>query len=485
MSFTSSTPLERTRRACARFAPMLFACTFALAPRVLPAQESAAPRSVTARDTPRAESDGRQLDSLVALALARNPAIRAASASADAARHHVVVAATAPDPVLMAGIQNQPLGRESATSLMSESAPGGPDPMTMHMVGVSQTIPFRGKLALRRRIAEQEARGAGVAIERARREVERDVKDAYYELAFLDQGLAIVTRNRDMLASLVRITDARYSLGTASQPDVLQARIEASRVAETASSLAERRRAALARLNAAIGRAGDTPVSGPAIPARIVHAAVAGSSADVRFVSNALGARAAGSPLPPLDALQDAAVANDPSIREHEAMIAAQAARVELAGKERLPDVDVTVQYGQRGGGLADMVSASVSVPLPIFHRRKQREVVLEATAQLHLLHAEHDSAVNALHLRVAQLVSELERERTQLALYTKAMLPQGRAALTSTAASFQVGKADLVAVLDVQSTLFTTETDYFRALTDFARNLAELERLTGEEIGS
>jgi hypothetical protein len=32
---------------------------------------------------------------------------------------------------------------------------------------------------------------------------------------------------------------------------------------------------------------------------------------------------------------------------------------------------------------------------------------------------------------------------------------------------------------------LFATETDYFRALTDFARNLAELERLTGKEIGS
>jgi outer membrane protein TolC len=357
--------------------------------------------------------------------------------------------------------------------------------MTMRMVGVSQTIPSPGKLALRRRIAERDARSAAVAVERARRDVVRDVKVAYYELAFLEQGLAIVARNRDMLATVVRLTDVRYGLGTASQPDVLQARLEASRLAETASSLAEQRRAALARLDAAIGRASDIPVNAPAIPARIARAAVAGAPNDVRFVSNALGARAAGSPLPPLAELQEAAVAGDPSIREHEAMIAAQAARVELAGKERLPDVDVAVQYGQRGGGLPDLVSASVSVPLPIVHRRKREESVLEATAQLRALHAEHDAAVNDLHSKVAQLVSELDRERTQLALYTKATLPQSRATLEATAARFQVGTAELIAVLDVQSTLFSTETDYFRALTDFARNLAELERLTGTEIGS
>jgi outer membrane protein TolC len=485
MSLTSSTLLGRTPRVRVRLVPLLLACTLALTPHRAPAQNTLAPVSVASRDTLSATSNGRQLDSLVALALAANPSIRAASATADAARHRVVVAGTAPDPVLMAGLQSLPLGRQSVTSSMTAPAPGGPDPMTMRMVGVSQTIPSPGKLALRRRIAERDARSAAVAVERARRDVVRDVKVAYYELAFLEQGLAIVARNRDMLATVVRLTDVRYGLGTASQPDVLQARLEASRLAETASSLAEQRRAALARLDAAIGRASDIPVNAPAIPARIARAAVAGAPNDVRFVSNALGARAAGSPLPPLAELQEAAVAGDPSIREHEAMIAAQAARVELAGKERLPDVDVAVQYGQRGGGLPDMVSASVSVPLPIVHRRKREESVLEATAQLRALHAEHDAAVNDLHSKVAQLVSELERERTQLALYTKATLPQSRATLEATAARFQVGTAELIAVLDVQSTLFSTETDYFRALTDFARNLAELERLTGTEIGS
>lgn len=494
MSFRDSTSARpKTRVSVLRPATLLrrsatsIALAFVLSPPLAAGQASAGQSAVTAHTVSVAASDDRQLDSLTALALAENPKIRAASERAEAARHRIVSAGTRPDPMLMAGIQNLPLGKESVASSMSGAAleQRGPDPMTMRMLGVTQSIPYPGKIALRQRIAEHEARSAQLGVESARRDVVRDVKDAYYELAFLDQGLAIVARNRDMVASIIRVTDARYGLGTIGQQDVLKARLAATRLAETASSLAEQRHAALARLNALLGSASESALDGAAVPSRIVRAATGSSPDDVRFVSGALGARAAGSPLPGLIELQEAAIANDPTLREHEAMIDAQSSRVELARKEQRPDVDVTVQYGQRGGGLPDMVSASVSVPLPIFRQRKQTEGVLEATAQLHALHAEHEAGANELRASVARLVAELEQQRTQLALYTRAMLPQGRATLTATTASFQAGKADLLAVLDVQSMLFTTETDYFRALTDFARNLAELERLTGKEIGS
>ena len=64
-----------------------------------------------------------------------------------------------------------------------------------------------------------------------------------------------------------------------------------------------------------------------------------------------------------------------------------------------------------------------------------------------------------------------------------KAILPQGRAALTSATAGYQVGRTDFLTLLDAQATLFTHETTYFRVLSDFARTLAELERVVGEEI--
>jgi outer membrane protein TolC len=164
-------------------------------------------------------------------------------------------------------------------------------------------------------------------------------------------------------------------------------------------------------------------------------------------------------------------------------MIAAQAARLELARKSFLPDVDISVQYGQRGGNLPDMLTATLAIPIPVQKRRKQDEVTAEASTTLETLHIEHVAKVNAIRADVARLVTELERERTQLALYQKAMLPQARAALASSAAGYQVGKTEFRSLVDGQAMLFTYETDYWRALSDFATNLAELERVVGQEV--
>ncbi len=425
------------------------------------------------------------LDSLVARANAANPQLRAAHARLDAARARVGPASTLPDPVLMLGIINQPLGSMPATStsqgIMTTS--DGPDPMTMRMIGVEQTIPYPGKRTLRRREAEHDAEASEAGLDAARRQVVHDVKSAYYELAFLDQALGIIARNHQLLASLIAVTEARYSVGTASQQEVLKARVEAARLGETAAGLMEQRRTALAQLNAALDRPGDTPVTAPTIPDAVARAAVATTSDEIRFVSTLLGARTADSPLRPLLELQEAAVRHSPEIRARDAMIAAQATRVELARKDHLPDVGLSLQYGQRSGGLPDMVSAIVSVPLPIFKGRKQDQGVVEATAQVAVLEADRHAAVNALRADVARLVADLEQQRTRLALAVKAILPQSRAALASGTASYQVNKADFLTVLASQATVFTYETDYFRALSDFATNVAELERVVGEEV--
>jgi outer membrane protein TolC len=414
---------------------------------------------------------GNELDSLVRLAAENSPAVRAAVARAEAARARVGPSGARPDPMFMAGVQNLPL-----------TEPGFSDEMTMKMVGLGQTFPYPGKLSLRTRAAEHELRSAQAQLRGARLQVEESVERAYYDLSYLDRALEIVERNQRLLVDFMKVTEARYGVGTGGQEEVLRVRVEAARLGEEAVELAEQRRAVLAQLNAVLDRPSDTPVAAPAIPRRVARAAVADSAHEIRFVSAALGARAADSPLPPLETLQTLAIQNNPLLRAHEAMIAAQATRVELARKEHLPDFDVSLSYGQRSG-FSDMVSAQVSIPLPVQRGRKQDLLVAEARSELAALHAEHDEQVNALRADVARLHAELERDRAQLALYVKAIIPQGRAALTSATAGYQVGRADFLTLLDAQATLFTYETTYFRVLSNFARTLAELERIVGEEI--
>jgi len=400
-----------------------------------------------------------------------NPRIRAAAARADAARRRIAPAGARPDPMLMAGIQNFPI-----------TEPGFDDFMTMKMVGVGQSIPYPGKRSLRTQAAEREHAAALAEISGARLEVAETVEQAYYDLAYLDRALEITERNQRLLVDFMRVSEARYGVGTGGQEDVLRVRVEAARLGEDAVMLTEQRRATLAALNAALDRPSETPVDNPAIPLRIARAAIADSVKDIRFVSAALGARVANSPLPALETLQAMAERQNPMLRSDAAIIDAQAARVELARKEHLPDFDVALSYGQRDG-FSDMVTATVSVPIALQKGRKQDQLVAEARAELGALEADRHERTNTLRADVARLHAELERDRGQLALYVRAILPQGRAALTTATAGYPVGRTDFLSLLDTQATLFTYETTYFRVLSDFARALAELERIVGEEI--
>ncbi|MGH7506953.1 MAG: TolC family protein, partial [Longimicrobiales bacterium] len=225
-----------------------------------------------------------------------------------------------------------------------------------------------------------------------------------------------------------------------------------------------------------------TPVAGPAVPDRIARAAVSDSPGGVRFVSSTLGARVADSPLPPLEVLQEQAIRSNPDLREHEAKIAAKTARAELARKGHMPDFDLSIQYGQRADR-SDMLSVMVSAPLPLHRGSRQEQQVAEATAELAALEAEHHAMINELRAAVAESYADLERERAQLALFVSAIIPQGRAALASATSSFQVGRVDFVTLLENQTTLYDYETAYFRALTDFAKSVAELERIVAAEV--
>jgi outer membrane protein TolC len=144
--------------------------------------------------------------------------------------------------------------------------------------------------------------------------------------------------------------------------------------------------------------------------------------------------------------------------------------------------VSVALSYGQRQG-FTDMVSATVSIPIPLQKGRKQDAEVAEADAELTALEAQHHQMVNVLNAEVATQVSDVERARTALALAKRAILPEAQATLASSTASYQVGRLDFAAVMDAQASVFNTETAYYRSLTDFAKSLAELERTVGAGV--
>jgi outer membrane protein, heavy metal efflux system len=410
------------------------------------------------------------LASLVQRALEQNPRLGAARDRVRAAETRIAPAGSLPDPMLSLSLRNFPA-----------SDPGFQDFMTMKSLGLSQRLTYPGKRTLAVTAATREVVAANAALQDLRLDVTRRVRQSYYELAFIDNALEVVGRHAEVLSELVTAADTRYAVGSAGQEDVLSAQVETAALADEAARLTETRHGALAGLNRLLNLAPDTPLAGPEIPEAVVTAGVRTASR-VSFVSMAPGARVADSPLRPLAELLEAMVLNNPGIAVDLARIEAQEARVELAQKAHLPDIDVALSYGQRNGR-SDMVSLSFSLPLPLNRGARQDAWSAEAAAELAALEADHQDHVNELRTQVSEIYADLERDRSGLALLTVGMIPQGGAALSAATAGFQVSRTDFQTVLANQATLFQFETSYYRTLTDFAQHLAELEWLVGEEV--
>ena len=432
-----------------------------------------------------AQTRGASLDSLIAASLPNHPTLRAANAVLQAERARVRPAGALPDPILMAGIENLPLGSETpqpaghAPSAEPESEL--PDRMTMKMVGVSQLLPFPGKIAARRRAAAQLVLAAQARLDGARLEIVSEISDAYYELSYLDRALQLVRAAYDVSRDVERAAQARYTTGTGDQRAVLDARVATARYSEQAAALEEERRIQHAALGAAVGDSVAVPIAA-IIPERIARAALPANAAAVRFTSAEPGARAAGSPLPLLAELQESAVRNNPELRARAAELSALAHERDLARKEYLPDFDVSLRYGQRTGR-PDMISATVAIPLPMQKGRKQDELVRAAEAELSAAQAGLLDQTNRVRAEVARVHAELERIRTQLALFSRSIIPQAQAAAASATASLEAGRLELLTVLERRTDLLEYQLEFDRLLAEFAQKLVELESAVGAEV--
>jgi outer membrane protein TolC len=427
------------------------------------------------------ESEATSLDSLVARTIAANPDLAGAENRATAMRARVAPAGARPDPMLIAGLVNVPVNDFSLSD----------EDMTMKMIGVSQTIPYPGKLRLARRVAELQAEEQSVVSDSIRLAVIRDVKTAYYEIAYIDAALQTANRTDSLASTVIKAANLRYSAGRGAQQDVLRATLEATRLNDSANELIERRRALVERIGSLLG-APPPLLETATIPLTLVHAAVDANPSTIRFSSRTLGAPVADGPLLPLDQLQALAVKQNPQIRRQLVMNTIETAQLELARREHLPDVEFSLQYGQRSGTMTgadnrsvarpDMVSFVVSLPIPLQRATKQSALVRAAEADVVTGDSERRASEALVRSEVARIYSDVSRARTQLALYVKALVPQARASLAASVNAYQSGTGDLTVVLDTQRTLLDMEVGYDRSLTDFAQKIAELDSMVGQE---
>lgn len=399
----------------------------------------------------RADSADPQLAALLDEALRGNAELQAARREVEAARHRIAPAAALDDPMLEAGVVNVPVQSPSFTR----------EDMTMKMIGLSQRLPYPGKRELRRSVAEKDAEAAQENLDELANKVRRDVKVAYFDLALVDESERLARRNLVVLGELSAIAAARYSVGQASQSDVLKAQTQRARMQEELLKLGRERPALEAELERALGRG----AAGAITPAPL---ALQEGNLD-------------------LEALRSAAHAHRPQLRAQQTMIERSLSALDVARKDYYPDFDVRFSYGQRDNSALmkrdDLVSLTVAINLPIWRAEKRAPRVAEAEATRSQAAAMYQARLNETDALLRQQVAAAEQALKSARLYQSALLPQARLAAEAALSAYRVGRVDFFTLLDSQMTVFNAETAYAATLASRSRALAEIDLLTGQEL--
>ena len=378
-----------------------------------------------------------------------NPRTQAAQALARAADAQVPGTRVPPDPQLQLGFMNYSLSNFRPM-----------DPLGMTQLQLMQMVPVAGKLRLAGRVARSQADAARFRATDVEWEIRAKVAGAFYDLYAADQQLVIAQETLRLLQDIASIANSMYEVGEGRQTDVLRAQVEIARMSEDITRMRTMRTAAAARLYALLNRSASSVVESPALPAFPMQA-------------------------PSVDSLIARALLTRPMIRAGLQEVAAAENASSLARREIWPDLQIGVQYGQRGAemGTERMGSLMIGASVPIFATSRQLRMRDEAGAMQAMATADLDAMRADTRGRISETVASLTRARNLTALYRGTIIPQAEATVSSALAAYRVGRVDFMTLLDNRMAVNQYRQELVTLNAEQGMAWAELEMLLGYEL--
>lgn len=393
-----------------------------------------------------------QLADYIRTALDRNPGLVQVFERYRAALQRLPQVSALPDPMLA-----------FTNYLRTPETKVGPQ---TNVITLSQQFPWFGTLSLREQVAAKEAAQFRQQYEAGKDETVRQVKQAYYTLAYIDLALDINDEERLLLDHYETLAQARYQQGAGLQQAVVKLQAEITRVQNTLYELKARRVDAEASLNALLNRPAETSVGRvnlPPVPA-----------ADINYTQlYQLGRRSRPEVLGALLGIE----------RDEK--------RIELAKKDYWPSFSV-------GGTFINVLGATVApgamlpddngknvwsvnfgLNLPV-HRKKYDAEVAEATeAKVASTHGYQDT-VNSVEASIREVGFRIGTLRDQMTLFNSTLIPQAQQSLQSAEAAYSTGSLGVLDLLDAERVLLGVRLGLAQYITDYMRSLSNMERAVG-----
>ena len=393
------------------------------------------------------------LSDLIAESLENNPDLLAAYNTWQASETRIPQAGSLPDPVFSFSIANVPI----------DNFVFDQEPMTGKKFSLMQMFPFPGKLGLKEKIAGESSKVSQLQYEELKNQLIKEVTKVYYDIFFIDKSIETNQKNAVLIKQFTQIAETRYKVGKGLQQDVLKAHVEYSKLTDQLIILQQKREVLEAKLNMLLNREMKTQIGKPVEPTF--------QTENIDFIE-----------------LTTLAEKNRPLLLSWQTLIGQSEQKVKLAKKGYLPDFILGLSYTQRdvlssGLGGVDYLSGQISVSIPLYFKSKQKKNIQEEQLTRQAIEQKYKNISNLVEKEIETSLTSLQKNKKRAELFKGNIIPQASQTLNSSLSAYQVDKVEFLTLVSNQLALFNFELEYFKAVSDYQKDFAELEFLVGKKL--
>jgi outer membrane protein, heavy metal efflux system len=398
--------------------------------------------------TPPSEDAATGLSEILRMAAERSPMVEAARRRWTGSTYKRAQVVSLPDPKLEYKYYVRQMAREEEK----------------WELGISQEIPYPGKLIIGGKLADKESEIAYLRYQVAVRNSIAEAKEIYCELYYIDRAQKVTAEIEKLYARYSALATGGTEVAKPKLPEKFRAESQQAQLGYDLILLREMRMAELARLRAAVGSRPDWQ------PA---------ATTELAEPPESIGT---------LESLQDQAERFNQELSAAGLEVERAEFQTKLARRAPIPDLMIGASYmrtGDMGSGpdpTRDPITVGVGVSVPLWFG-KYKAMLSEAKEMEKAAHAEKDAQALQLRANLARAYFSLNNSLRLVRLYRDNLIPQSRQALQSAEELYRKGNASLASVLETTSTVHNFELARLRALTDFYQNVARIERVIGTAI--
>ncbi|HRD01457.1 MAG TPA: TolC family protein [Candidatus Saccharicenans sp.] len=374
------------------------------------------------------------LEEAVAVAFEHQPGLRLLEEEIQSARASTLIDSAW--PAAEAGVSVEGIG------LSHQARQNDPE----YSLGLTQPLPFPGKLGLKSNLGETYQDEAGLKLERGKILLAAQVKKVYLKCLLSQQAVYFLGQSLETLTDIQQNALSRYSLGAVPYSEVLRIKMETARSQNDLYSARQELAADFSRLKLLLGLEEDTAIN---LTSTLAYQEL---------------------PEEP-EVLVEKARASSPALKLAKIKKGRSELLLKLALKDRMPDFSLSFFAPSRRWGA---VGFSLGVNWPLFSRKNLKGEKLLAESEQQKAELSLKAADRFFDSQKRLALTAIDQAGQRVKIFEESLLEDSQAELEKALNAYRLGQLDSLHLLDLFEVTRQMNFEYQQALYFYLCALAD-----------